>query len=161
MARVVTLKDKVRAIKRRYKFVTSKRFLYNKKAELRRKYVRVRIWWLIHDPDRGYSIFPMEFKRAARRLTVEQWATLIKDGLHLPSRPPTPDFLEPIITIFKQAVLPAINNKGGSKWRFISLMAWTGADDIRQGKHSAARPARHKTTKKRAANERNRRRRRH
>lgn len=151
MARVVTLRDKIRAIIRKWKFVTSKRFLYNKKTELRRRTKRIKVWFLIHDADRGYSIFAFEFKRKIA-FNVADWTALFQrkhkgyDSLY---------------SIFTQAVLPAINNKGGSHWRFISLLAWTGLHDIRQGKDSAADRGRDKATKKRAANARDSGRRRH
>lgn len=150
MARVTTLKDRVRQIIRRYKRINKHRFLYNTKRDLAGRYNRIKVYFLIHEQERGYSIFPFEFKRKVQ-FTVPQWTQLFSKSLK---------GYDSLYNIFTQAVLPAINNKGGSQWRFKALLGWTGVDDLRQGKDSAKRSARDKTAKKRTANARNPRRRR-
>lgn len=144
MARVTTLKDRVRAIIRKYKRVNNKRFLYNEKRELKGRYSRIKVYFLIHDEKRGYSIFPFEFKRAML-FSVPEWTKLLTKPLGK---------YDSLYSIFTQAVLPAINNKGGSRWRFISLLGWTGVHDLRQGKHSTKRKSGNKATKKRTTNAR-------
>lgn len=145
MARVNTLKDRVRAIIRKYKRVNNHRYLYNNKADLQGTYNRIKLWWLIQEEKRGYSIFPMEFKRLVA-FTVPEWTKLIKQ--------PYGGYKSSIYSIFTQAVLPAINNKGGSSWRFVALLAWTSADGLRPSKDSAKRSTGNKATKKRDANAR-------
>jgi len=149
MARVTTLKDRVRAIISKYKRIDNHRFLYNTQKDLQRRYQRIKVYYLIHDEERGYSIFPFEWKRKIS-FSVPQWTDLF-----------TKPFAgyNSLDSIFKQAVLPAINNKGGSQWRFKALLGWTGID-LRQGKDKPERSTGNKTTKKGPANARNSRRRR-
>lgn len=150
MAKVVTLRDRVKGIMRQYKKVNAHRFLYNTKGDLLRKYSRIKCYFLIHDSDRGYSIFPFIFKRATL-FSVSEWTTLMTK---------TVGKYDSLYSIFTQAVLPAINNKGGSTWRFKSLLGWSGLNDLRPGKNPTAHRAGNKTSKKRTANERSKRRRR-
>lgn len=151
MARITTLQDRVRQIIRQYAHVNNHRYLYNKKSELKGRFTHVKCWFLIHDSERGYSIFPFTFKRKAM-FTIPQWTRLFKSVV---------GEYQPLISIFTQAVLPAINNKGGSNWRFKSLLCWTGItmdnrDALSKTKNTAKRRRRNTTTKKRHANARSR-----
>lgn len=148
MARLTTLRDRIKTIIRRYKKINKQKFLYNSKRDLNARFNRILVWWLINNPDTGYSIMRMEFKRKPL-FTVKQWHTLFESGLDTPER-----HYDSLYTIFTQAVLPAIN-VGGTKWRFISLLAWTAAiDDLRQTKNSKASRKRHQKSKKGNANAR-------
>lgn len=136
MARVKTLRERVESIIRKYKHVNPEKYLYNNKTELKRTYKRIKVWFLIHDEQRGYSIMNMEFKRVLP-MNVAQWSDMYKKGY---------GSYNSLYNIFTQAVLPAINNKGGNQWRFISLLCWTGVNDLRRAKNPAASRRRHKTS---------------
>lgn len=156
MARVTTLKSKLREIRRKFKKVNSRRFFYNKKSDLAGRYNRIKCWFLIHDKEKGYSIFPIEFKRG-QLMTLPIWTRLLTedyvDGI---SKHPSPGVYESIFRIFTQKILPAINVRSGNQWRFKTLIGWTAyTDDFRPDKNSAARTSGDKTTKKRTANARN------
>lgn len=144
MARVQTLRKRVQEIIRRYKHVNAQKFCYNKKSELNRKFKRIRVWYLIHDKARGYSVLKMEYKRIMP-MNVETWARL--------HRKPVGNY-QPLYNIFTQAILPAINNKGGNSWAFISLLAWAGVHAIRSSADTAASRGRHKKAEKGNADER-------
>jgi len=148
MARVVTLRDRIRRLIRRYKRINRHRYLYNSKRDLKGRFNRVTVHFLIHDEERGYSIFPFEFKRK-KLFSVPEWTKLIAKPY---------GGYDSLYSIFTQAVLPAINNKGGAQWRFKALLAWTRADDLRQGKDSNTRSRGNQAIKKGSANARNRRR---
>jgi hypothetical protein len=142
MARAKTIRERAEEITRKYKKVNAHKFLFNKKGDLKARYKRIKAWFLIHDEQRGYSIMAMEFKRKAL-MSVEEWTALFKTG----SGP-----YQSLYSIFTQAVLPAINNKGGNKWTFTSLLAWAGLRDLRQSKNPDASRTRNKPAKKRNAN---------
>jgi hypothetical protein len=145
MPRVVTLKDRVKQIIRKYKHINPSRFVYNKKSEYSKKYKRIRVWFLIHDKKRGYSIFIYELKRKSI-FSVIEWTGLLQKNY---------GGYESIYSVFTQSILPAINNKSGAAWRFISLIAWTGLNDIRQVKNPAGSMRGNKAVKKGNANARN------
>lgn len=156
MARVTTLKAKLREIRRKYKKVNAHRFFYNKKKDLSGSYNRIKCWFLIHDMEKGYSIFPIEFKRG-QLMTVPIWTRLLTedyvDGI---SKHPSPGVYESIFRIFTQKILPAINVRSGNQWKFKTLIGWSAyTDDFRQGKDSPTHTAGNKTTKKRTSNARN------
>lgn len=145
MARVTTLRDRLKEIMRHYKKIDPHKFLYNRKPELAKKYKRIRVWFLINDKERGYSVMRMEFKRK-EHMRVSEWVKAFR--ARYKGR-------ESLYNIITQAVLPAINNKGGNAWSFVSLLAWTGLPDIdaiQQTKNTAASGRRNKTFKKRNAN---------
>lgn len=143
MARVRTLRDRVQEIVRRYKFVNAQKFCFNKKSELQKRFKRITCWYLIHDVDRGYSVMKMDFKRVMP-MSVDTWARL--------HRQPVEGY-DSLYSIFTQAVLPAINNKGGNKWSFTSLLAWASSDR-RSTKNPSASRRGNKTANKRNANAR-------
>lgn len=151
MARLKTLRERVQEIIRRYKHVNKKKFLYNRKPELKRRYRCIRVWYLIHDVDRGYSIMKMEYKRRLF-LSVSEWTRLHAVQV---------EGYDSLYFIFTQKVLPAINNKGGNRWSFTSLLAWAGLSDSRPATDSKASRRGNKTVKKGSANARRRNRRRH
>lgn len=139
-----TLRERIDKIRKRYKYVNANRYFYNKKSDLRKSYNRIRCWFLIHDDERGYSVFDFEFRR---KLTfkLEEWTRLFKHKVHN---------YEALETVLTQSVLPAINAKSGAEWTFVTLLGWTGIDDIQQGKDSTAHRKRNRSTKKRTANAR-------
>lgn len=146
MARVLTLRERVKEIIRRYKHVNGQKFCYNSDAELKRRYKRITVWYLIHDKERGYSVMKLQFKRIMP-MNVDTWARLHREAI---------GEYKSLYSILTQAILPAINNKGGNAWKFISLLAWAGASDNRPAKNTAASRGRNKTTKKRSPNARRR-----
>lgn len=150
MARMHSLKDRVRQIIRRYKKINGHKFVYNKRSDLQARYFRIQVWFLIHDADKGYSIFPFIFRRKVA-FSVPQWTRLFKT--------PLGDY-NALFSIFTQAILPAINNKGGNNWTYKALLAWTGIHDLRPAEDSNTSRRRNKTVKKRDANARHRGRRR-
>lgn len=150
MSRVSTLRDRVREIRRKFKHVNSFRYFYNNKRDLQRRIHRVKIWFLIHDMEKGYSIFPMEFKRAMS-MSVESWRKLFTKQITIGGKT-----YDPIFPIFVLKVLPAINVRNASEWKFKTVIGWTGWNDIRQTRHSNTRKKRHSTAKKRNANARRR-----
>ncbi len=139
-----TLKDRIRQIIRKYKHINPARYLYNRKSELGKKFQRLRVWFLIHDKKRGYSIFIYELKRI-KTYSVIEWTGLLQKNY---------GGYEIIYSVFTQSILPAINTKSGAAWRFVSLLAWTGINDIRQGENPVRNKRRNKTIKKRNANAR-------
>lgn len=149
MARWSSLRAKLKQIKRKFSKVSPFRFFYNRKTDLSKHYPRILCWFLIHDVDRGYNIFPIEFKRKMR-LGVGQWRTLFQTAVG--------DY-KPLFEIFTQSILPAINNKSGAQWKFTALIGWTGLNVIRPGKDTDSNKHRHKASKKRNANARSRNRR--
>lgn len=149
MARSRSLRSRIAEIVRRYKHVNKKKFFYNKPVELRRTYRRISVWYLIQDPERGYSIMNMEYKRLLA-MHVGTWAKLHQEGI---------GSYASLYSVFTQSVLPAINNKGGNKWRFVSMLGWAGVRADRSAKSSTASRGRNKAAKKRNANARRRRRR--
>lgn len=155
MARTTTLKQKLREIRRKYKYVNNHRFFYNKKEDLKGQFNRIKCWFLIHDLEKGYSIFPIEFKRA-QLMTVPVWTGLLsKDYVDGSSGYPSPGVYESIFKIFTQKILPAINVRSGNQWKFKTLIGWTAwADDFRQGRDTDTRTTGNKATKKRNANAR-------
>ncbi len=136
-----TIRQRAEEITRKYKKVNAQKFLFNTKKDLKRRYKRIKAWFLIHDEERGYSIMSMEFKRK-EIMSVAEWTALFKT--------PRGNY-QSLYNIFTQAVLPAINNKGGNQWHFVSLLAWTGLLDIRQAKNSTAPRKWDTTAKKRHA----------
>jgi hypothetical protein len=162
MARVKTLRARVREIRRKYKKVNRDRFFYNKKRDLSGRYNRIKCWFLIHDSEKGYSVFPIEFKRH-QLMTVPTWTRLLNHDIHDGiSKPPTPGVYESIFSIFTQKILPAINVRSGNTWKFKALIGWAASFEekkkernaIRSTKNSAAHRARNKTSKKRHADAR-------
>jgi hypothetical protein len=172
MARTHTLKDRVKQIIGAYKKITHEKFLYNKRDDLRKRYHRIRVWYLLNSKARGYSIMRMEFTRKVH-FGIHQWHTLFAKGITTKERR-----YDSLHSIFTQAVLPAINAKGGNDWRFISVLCWTGITtvpvtkerkqaavrefafgDLRQTKNPTASRKRDSAPKKRTANARNRHRR--
>lgn len=147
--RNLTIKQRLKALKRRYAKVSKKRFFYNKPAELKRRYSSIHSWFLIQDEERGYSIFPFTIQRK-KSFSLREWETLFKKPY---------GGYESIYSVFTQAVLPAINNRSGANWRFVALIGWAGKNDLREVKDSSRNKRRHKTTNKRNANARNRNRR--
>lgn len=142
----ITIKDKINRLKRRYKKITNKRFVYNKKVELTRSYKSIVCWYLINDQAKGYSIFRCPFRRK-EPMTVSQWVRYFTHSLKRGDRR-----LAPLHEILTQTILPAINNKGGNEWRFISLIAWTGQlNDYPESKDSATSKKRNHASKKRIA----------
>lgn len=167
MARVTTLQDRVKEITRKYKHINGHRFVFNKRSELKGRFTHIKCWFLIHDSERGYSIFPFTFKRKAM-FSVPEWTRLFKRAV---------GSYQPLMSIFTQAVLPAINNKGGNNWRFKALLCWTGVitftdtqrkagsrfaqpDAVQQAENISGNRRRDKTPNKRNANARKRNRRR-
>lgn len=148
MSRVSTLRDRVREIRRKFKHVNSFRYFYNNKRDLKRRLHRIKIWFLIHDMEKGYSIFPIEFKRAVA-MGVEQWRRLFTKQITIGERT-----YDPIFPIFVLKVLPAINVRNASAWKFKTVIGWTGWNDLRQAGNPHTRSKRHKTAKKRNANAR-------
>lgn len=151
MARVATLRDRVAGIIRKYKHVSPHKFFYNDKSDLRERYTKIKVWYLIHDPLRGYSVLNMDFRRK-EPMTVSEWGRMHKERVGK---------YDSLYNVFTQAVLPAINNKGGNAWRFISLLGWTGLRDIYRPEDTAASKGRNKTAKKRTTAKRGSNRRRH
>lgn len=120
MAQHLSLNEKAAQLERLYKHISPDRFLYNKKAELTRRYRIITAWFVIHDDGRGFSIMNMDFRRKERP-GVRQWLK---------------GFTQPgivgevsLMHVFTQLVLPAMNNKSGGAWRFKALLAWTGKLD--------------------------------
>lgn len=149
MARIATLRERVQAIIRKWEYVNAQKFLYNDKRELRQYYKKIKVWYLIHDSERGYSIINLTFNRK-EQMSVAQWSTLHKKRV---------GNYDSLYNVFTQAILPAINNKGGNAWRFISLLCWTGQDELQRAKDTASPKRRNKTSKARNAKPRNRNRR--
>jgi len=140
----MTLRERVAELRRKYKHVNPFKFFYNKAGELKARYKRIRVWYLIHDKDIGYSVMRMDYKRLMT-MNVSKWTELHRTKV---------GEYNSLYSIFTQAVLPAINNKGGNQWRFKSLIGWAGLSDSRSAKDSAASRRRHKTSKKGNANAR-------
>jgi hypothetical protein len=120
MAQALSLRGKADALRRRFRHVSPNRFFYNKRAELSRRYRVITTWFIIHDAGRGYSIMNMDFRRKERP-GIRQWLR---------------GFTEPgivgevsLMHVFTQLVLPAINTKTGSEWKFKALLGWTGKLD--------------------------------
>lgn len=120
MAQHLTLNEKAAQLKRLYKHISPDRFLYNKKAELARRYRVITAWFVIHDETRGFSIMNMDFRRKERP-GIRQWLK----GF---TRPGIVGEVS-LMHVFSQIVLPAMNNKTGAQWRFKALLAWTGKLD--------------------------------
>lgn len=149
--RNLTIRKRLAQLKRRYSKVTSFKFFYNRKPELKKKYHAIFVWFLIQEPDRGYSIFPFIAQRK-KFFTVREWVKLMQHPF---------GGYDSIYSVFTQAVLPAINNRSGSQWRFVSLIGWAGKSDIRKNNDTSKRSRRNKTPKKRISHARSRNRRRH
>lgn len=149
--RNLTIKQRLKALKRRYSKVSPKKFFYNEKRELKRSYSRIHTWFLIQDQERGYSIFPFDVQRKTA-FTVAEWTKLFKHPY---------GGYESIYSVFTQAVLPAINNRSGASWRFIALIGWAGKHDLPKTKDTAGNRRGNKTAAKGNANARNSNRRRH
>lgn len=152
MARVQTLEQRVQAVIRRYKYVDKNRFVYNQKSETKGTFNKIKVWLLIHDEQRGYSIFEFNMQRRSM-FTIKDWQRLFKE--------PHSGYKESLYTVITQSILPAINNRAGSEWVFKTLLAWTRVDDLPKRKNSATSSKRNKATKKGASNARNTNRRRH
>src|SRR5438045_3509088 len=118
--RNMTIKQRLKQLKRRYAKVSRQKFFYNNKRELSARYSAIYVWWLIQDNERGYSIFPFTAQRKLA-FTVAEWTKLFKHPY---------GGYESIYSVFTQAVLPAINVRSGSSWRFVSLIGWSGKIDL-------------------------------
>ena len=138
MARHATMQDQLNTIRRKYKKVSPVRFFYNKPKELKQRYKQILVWFLIHDEQRGHSIFSPRF-RVGDSLSVNQWAqrfsAKVKD-------------LRPLLEVLTQSILPAINAKGGKDWKFKAVIGWTGHNEPKKFKGSRV-SAKNKPTKKR------------
>lgn len=152
MARVRTLKQRIAEVIRKYKHIDKNRFVYNRKPELKGRFNAIRVWILINDASRGYSIFSFRMQRKLI-LGVKEWERFFNT--------PLDGYKHSLYTNITQGILPAINNKSGTEWRFISLLAWTRGDDLHRRKNTAKSHTGHKAAKKRNANARNTNRRRH
>jgi len=144
-----TLKRFLNGLKRRYKKVTPKRFLYNTSADLRKKYSSIKVNALLYSTEKGYSMMAFD-QRTKKALSLSQWTTKFTRE--------TKAYGHSVHNILTQRILPAIRNKSGDDWRFISLIGWSG-NAIQQAKNTN-KSKRDKTTKKRNANARNKHRRR-
>jgi hypothetical protein len=140
-----TLKDKVRALRRKYKKVTPARYFFNVAADKKGKFNAIKLWILIHDVNKGYSIFSFIMRRKIN-LTMGQWFKYWSV--------PHPGYKASIYSSVTNGILPAINNKNGTEWAFKSLLGWTRYAVSKR--HNPATNSRVKTTKKRKTNARNR-----
>lgn len=117
MARQSSLGGRLKKIKRKYKHISPRRFLYNDKQALKQRYKFIKVWFLIHDEKLGYSIMLTTFRRK-KSFSVRQWSKAFS----------LPDIVgtKALFVIYTVDILPAINNKGGNHWRFKSVIGWTG-----------------------------------
>ena len=137
MPRHATMQDQLAKIRRKYHHVSPERFFYNKPQELRRKYKEILVWFLIHDEQRGHSIFSPRF-RVADPLPISQWARRFENAVGA---------LHPLLAILNKNILPAINAKGGKDWKFKALIGWTGYNEPKKPKDSRV-SAKDKSSKK-------------
>lgn len=127
------------SIKRKYSKVTPDKYFYNTKPDLKKKTPRIKLWIRVHDEQKGNSVLELTLKRK-QITTRDDWEKLIRKshkGYHS------------IHKIITQNLLPAINNKRGDEWKFISVVGWTGDNDNRQNRNTGKRMAGDKTTNKR------------
>jgi hypothetical protein len=107
-----TIRDKLRALKRKFPFRTSYGFLHLKKLELRRKYTSILLYCLIYSPEKGYSLLVWDAHRRGHNKDAKEWNQWINtDG----------------IEALKDYVLPAISAKRGDSWEFHRLIGFSGA----------------------------------
>lgn len=120
-----SLRDRIGALRSRYKFISPSRFLYNDNKELRRRYKKIQVWFLITDTGLGASIHPPTFGRA-KAYSVKQWEKAFT----------VPGIVGEVsvMGIYTGTILPAMNAKGGRDWKFSSVIAWTGIHEDRKDK---------------------------
>lgn len=143
-----TLAKALNRIKRQYKKVSPKKFFYNTKRDLNKKYKRIQMHLLVHSSISGYSILATN-RGSKKSISVGQWANRFNHE--------TKAYGISTYDAITQNLLPAIRNKSGDDWRFISLIGWNGYDDFSKDKHTNKRKG-NKTAKKRDANARRKRR---
>lgn len=146
--RWISLREKLYRLRKQFTHVSSQRFFYNLKSDLRQYYNGIVCWFLIHDLQKGYSLHTMLFRRK-ENFSVSEWALLIAKGNR--------KYIS-LFRIYTENVLPAINVKTGSRWRFKSLVGWSGLRGISKRKDTHIFKQR-KTIKKRHARKRHKRRR--
>lgn len=108
-----TIREKILTLKRNFPRRTSYGFLYNRKSDLKRKYTNIIMYCLIYSKQKGFSFFVWNPHRRGKIHTALGWnAWINQEGL----------------TIVMDAVLSAINAKGGNDWQFNRLIGFSGAD---------------------------------
>jgi hypothetical protein len=132
MNKETTIKRYLLKLRRRYKKVSEFRYFYNRKPELKKRFWKIHTYILMHDENFGYSIMtPILKTREKIKLSVGQWRDLwskkkVYRGVKLPA----------LFDIVVTAIIPAINNKRGSEWKFVSLIGWSGVYDIKPSHHT-------------------------
>jgi len=138
MPRVLSIKRHFKKLRRKYSKITPYRYFYNRKTDLnlRKKFSEIVVWFLIHDVERGHSIFTFNYRRKILS-NIAEWRKRFTKTI---------EGYEPLMTVFTQSVLPAINNKTGANWQFKTLIGWTGFD-LSKVKHSNPSSKRNKPVK--------------
>ena len=136
MGRQQTLKERCQAIIRRFKYVDRSRFVYNDKSELKSSFSSIRIYCLIFDNEKGYSIFDFAVQRKILmpRLTWKKYFSEPVEG-----------YENSIYSIITQHILPGINNRSGTEWVLKTILCW-GINAVPKASNSKTPSRRNKTT---------------
>ena len=93
---------------------TEYKFLHKTKADLKKKYQGVIMYYVIHDPERGHSLMPWNPRRKLK-LTAKEWHEWIEEKGK---------------EIFSEAVLPAINTKSGGEWEIKEYIGFHAIEEF-------------------------------
>lgn len=130
-----TIRNQLRTIRRKFPQRTRYGFLYLLKGDVKRKFTGIIMYCLIYSPQNGHSLFVFDSHRRGHNWTAKEWNDWINaEGLD----------------IINDAVLPAINAKGGNDWQMRRLIGFSGKKNAiykRQNRNKSSR--RNKTHAKR------------
>lgn len=112
---MITLRQKVDNLRRRYKYVTNNRFLYVSKSDLKKKSAKITAYLIVDSKKKGVFIFVFPFVRKTV-MSVDQWSKLWTKPLK---------GYKSLYSILTEDVLPNISIRYHDDWKFIDLIGWT------------------------------------
>lgn len=113
---MATIRDKLLALKKRFKHVTKNRCFYNDPDELEKASNQIITWSIIESNTHGIFIFEFPFRRK-QDLTFEQWSKYWKKS--------GKERYSNLHKILVDIILGNISAKYNDEWRFIELIGWT------------------------------------
>lgn len=128
---MMTLRQKIKILRRRYKFISRYRFFYNEKSDLKRIAGAVYFYMLVHSEQFGYGLMRLRVRRGQWR-TPREWFAFFRDDWSQTALP---------------KILDNIEGSSGQALSFVQLVgiAWVKIRDLQKSDNSEVPYPRRKT----------------